>query len=61
MHVTEDKKVGSTIENEYDKLVLELKRELPGIILPSMGMLDDVDRIDIDGKDYIISDSDKEE
>lgn len=59
--MTDNEKKKSLVNQEYDELVLEIKKELPNIILPSMGMLDDVGRVEIDGKDYIISDSDKEE
>lgn len=49
------------VQKEYEELVRDLREELPNIILPSMGMLDDVGRVDIDGKDYIINESVKEE
>lgn len=45
---------------DYRDLVMKLKKELPNIVLPSMGMLDDSVNIEINGQDYIISDSDKE-
>lgn len=44
------------VDKEYEELVLKLKEELPNIILPSMGMLEDIDSIDIDGKDFVIGD-----
>ncbi|MBQ8681329.1 MAG: hypothetical protein IJ509_00235 [Bacilli bacterium] len=44
------------VSKEYEELVKELKQELPNIVLPSMGMLDDVEVVDINGKDYIMSD-----
>lgn len=49
------------VSKDYEELVKELKKELPNIILPSMGMLDDAGQIEIDGKDYIITESIKEE
>ena len=49
------------ISKEYEKLVSELKKDLPNIVLPSMGMLNDVEKIDIDGSNYIIKGSNYEE
>lgn len=57
----DNERKNNLVEQRYDELVLELKKELPNIVLPSMGMLDDVGRVEIDGKDYIISDGNKEE
>lgn len=48
------------VDKEYEELVLELKKDLPNILLPSMGMFDDQDNIRIDGKDFVISDNAKE-
>lgn len=59
--MTDNDKRNNHLEIEYDKLVLEIKKDLPNIVLPSMGMLDDVGRVEIDGKDYIISGNNKEE
>ena len=42
--------------NEYQELVTELKKELPNIILPSMGLYKEEDIAKIDGKDFIVSD-----
>lgn len=49
------------VQKEYEKLVSEIKKELPNIVLPSMGMLDDSIIIDIDGKNFIVNDNFKEE
>lgn len=49
------------INNEYINLLKEVREELPNIVLPSMGMLDDVGQVNLNGKDYIISDDVKEE
>ena len=57
----DNKKQNVEMQKEYEELVRGLKEELPNIILPSMGMLDEVERVDIDGKNYIINDSVKEE
>ena len=42
------------IHNEYEKLILEIKKELPNIVLPSMGMLEEVDCLNIEGKEFVI-------
>lgn len=46
---------------KYIELLKIIRGELPNIVLPSMGMLDETDKIEIDGKNYIISDYTKEE
>ena len=38
---------------EYKELVEEIKKELPNIVLPSMGLYDEVDKIVIDNSDFI--------
>lgn len=50
----------NVIEKEYEELVIELKKELPNIVLPSMGRLEDSQHIDINGKDFVVSDRVKE-
>lgn len=40
-------------EVEYKNLVEEIKKELPNIVLPSMGMFDEVDKIVINNSDFI--------
>lgn len=42
------------LENEYEVLMSEIKKELPNIIFPSMGMFDEVGCVDINGKDFIV-------
>lgn len=42
------------VEKKYEELVKELKKELPNIVLPSMGMLDDSECVDINGKEFVI-------
>ena len=59
--MTDNEKRSGDVQKEYEKLVSELKEELPNIVLPSMGMLDDSIVIDIDGKNFIINDDFKEE
>lgn len=59
--MTDKEKKGKEVQKEYEELVKRLREELPNIILPSIGMLDDTLLVDIDGKDYIINDSVKEE
>ena len=43
-----------------EDLVREIKEKLPNIVLPSMGMFDDSELFDIDGKKFILKDNDKE-
>lgn len=47
-------------EKSYLDYVKEIQKELPNIILPSMGMLDNEERIDINGMDYIKNEEFKE-
>ena len=51
----------NNINKEYLDLINDIKKELPNIILPSMGMFDEVSRLDIDGKEFLISNDIKEE
>lgn len=46
-------KIGN-IEKEYEELVREIKKELPNLILPSMGMFEEISGVDINGKDFLI-------
>ena len=41
--------------------IKEIKEELPNISIPSMGIINDNQKIDINGKDYLLSKSVKEE
>ena len=38
---------------EYKSLVEEIKKELPNIVLPSMGMFDEVDKIVINNSEFV--------
>lgn len=38
---------------EYKELVEEIKKELPNIVLPAMGMFDEVDKIVINNSDFV--------
>ena len=38
---------------EYKDLIEEIKKELPNIVLPSMGMFDEVDKIVINNSDFV--------
>lgn len=40
-------------EKSYIELLKEIQKENPNLILPSMGMLEDQNKVDINGKDYI--------
>ena len=51
MNNKEDKKI--FINKEYEELVKDLKKELPNIVLPSMGIIDDDVDININGKDFV--------
>ena len=59
--MTDNTKLNKEVQKEYDELVNELKKNLPNIILPSMGMLDEIGQINIDGKKYIVNNDIKEE
>ena len=53
---------GNEIEKKkYEELVKELREKLPNIILPSMGMHDDISPVGFDGKNYIRNNDIKEE
>lgn len=39
----------------YKSLVMEIKKELPNIVLPLIGLEDNKVMVDIDGKDFILS------
>lgn len=44
-----------TVEgNGYKELIMEIKRELPNIVLPLMGMEEENRDIDISGRDFIV-------
>ena len=51
------------IENNKEciELVNEIKKEMPNIILPSLGMYDEVNKLDINGKDFLKNNDIKEE
>ena len=49
-----NEKDSNRLDNEYEVLIAEIKKELPNIIFPSMGMLDEVGYVDINGKDFIM-------
>ena len=42
------------VEKKYEELVKELKKDLPNIVLPSMGIFDDSEYLNINGKDFVI-------
>lgn len=48
------------LELEYQDLIIEIKKELPNIVLPSMGRLDDSGYIDINGKNFVMSKGNEE-
>ena len=52
--MTDDKKLNFLSEDCLE-LVEEIKKELPNIVFPSMGMIDDTECVDIDGKNFIIN------
>ena len=43
------------------ELAKKIREEIPNIVLPSRGMFEEEDKIDIKGKDYIIHDNAKED
>lgn len=44
---------------DYKALEMEIRKELPNIVLPLMGLEDNKGIVDIDGKDFIISDKEE--
>lgn len=48
-------KSSNVLEKEYEELIADIKKELPNIVLPSMGMLDEIGYVDINGKDFVMS------
>ena len=40
-------------DKNYIKILEEAQKSNPGIVLPSMGILDNSKKVDIKGKDYI--------
>ena len=40
-------------EKSYIELLKEVQKENPNLILPSLGMIEDQNKVDINGKDYI--------
>lgn len=51
----DDNKKLNFLNEDCLELIEEIKKELPNIVLPSMGLIDDVECIDIDGKNFIIN------
>jgi hypothetical protein len=43
------------MEKEYIELVKEIKNDFPNIMLPSMGLMDDIFLVDINSKDFVIN------
>lgn len=41
------------IEKSYIVLLKEAQESVPGVVLPSMGMLDNEVKVEIDGKEYL--------
>ena len=46
---------------EYIELINEIKKELPNIVLPSMGIFEEIKQLDIDSKDFLINGENEEE
>ena len=40
-------------QKNYIEILKEAQEKMPGIVIPSMGMIDNEFQIEIDGKDYI--------
>ena len=53
--IMDDNKKLNFLNEDCLELIEEIKKELPNIVLPSMGLIDDVECIDIDGKNFIIN------
>ena len=48
-------------DKSYIKILEEAQKKIPNIILPSMGIIDNEKKIDINGKDYIKKDNNVKE
>lgn len=46
---------------EYIELINEIKKELPNIVLPSMGIFEEIKQLNIDSKDFLINGENEEE
>lgn len=53
--MTKSENSSNIMNDEYMEIVTKIKHEFPDIVLPSMGMTNNEEVIDINGKDYIIS------
>lgn len=46
---------------EYIELINQIKKELPNIVLPSMGIFEEIKQLNIDSKDFLINGENEEE
>ena len=46
---------------EYIELINQIKKELPNIVLPSMGIFEEIKQLNIDSKDFLINRENEEE
>lgn len=46
---------------EYIELINEIKKELPNIVLPSMGIFEEIKQLNIDSKDFLINGENEED
>lgn len=51
----DDKKNNKVDEKNYITVLKEAQSKIPNIILPSMGLIDNTKKIEINGKDYLNS------
>lgn len=48
-------------DKSYIEMLKEIQKENPNLILPSMGMIDNENRVEVNGKDYIKKEVEGEE
>ena len=57
MRMDDNKKKQDDTVKSYIEILKEAEKALPNLVLPSMGMLDNEKKVDIDVKDYFEKDS----
>ena len=53
--------IDNNLNNDSQELINKIKKELPNIVLPAMGIFEEIKKIDIDGKDFLKKSENEEE
>jgi len=48
-----ENKKDSEVDKNYIEILKEAQKKMPGLVLPSMGMIDNEVHVEINGSDYI--------